>query len=609
MKPTKIVTAFLSLTLMTYFSAHQVRAEVILFSEDFSTGLDRWLPVRDAGASWKVLDGKAQATITTGSTLSELVPKDEFWDSSWKNIEYELEFTPLAGLDRNLSFGYLDNANRYDIHFLSGGFIFSRIKNGYVPFSRNLPFNLVNGQSYQVKIKQFNGHITLTIDNQVVMDEADLSYDGNAGKISMIAGAGSAYPTKVLYDDIVVRALDNTSQPLPSPTPVPQPSPPVTPHPSPSASEVSLNVPLLRQDDPLWGSQEYDTARKWSNQPTISRWGCALTSMAMIMQFYGMHTLPSGQPLTPQTLNTWLKSQPDGYVGDGALNWLAVTRLTRLISSNLNTPKLEYSAKNGADMSLAQAEITHQKPVILQVDGHFVVGKGNKSDPVDLLIHDPAKENTSFSSLNKPLLSTRLFQPTQTDLSYLLLVHQPQLQITVKNSQGQTMVLEAVIDTLTAENNSPESSPTFTQTYLPKPADGIYSISVSQSQLKPYQLQIFSYDKQGNASSFQPSGMVGPNPLQLQLEYSSSKPSQLKPKGSLRQFRQDWQWLKKSGVPMNALLYLAIDKLCALGQDLPLRNQRNIAELMIREINRHPKLFSSNTRQYLLQQLLHLQQH
>lgn len=43
-----------------------------------------------------------------------------------------------------------------------------------------------------------------------------------------------------------------------------------------------INVPLIKQSDPLWGSNEYDSAIKWSpTSPTISSWGCAMTSAVM----------------------------------------------------------------------------------------------------------------------------------------------------------------------------------------------------------------------------------------------------------------------------------------------------------------------------------------
>src|SRR5688572_30899130 len=53
-------------------------------------------------------------------------------------------------------------------------------------------------------------------------------------------------------------------------------------------------------------------------------------------------SLPNNAELSPASLNDWLNAQPDGYLGEGAINWLAVSRLTQQMAKTLRTPKLEY---------------------------------------------------------------------------------------------------------------------------------------------------------------------------------------------------------------------------------------------------------------------------
>lgn len=91
---------------------------------------------------------------------------------------------------------------------------------------------------------------------------------------------------------------------------------------STSTSDTGSNtVPLLKQTSEPWQGLEYDSASIWNPSNTsINTWGCALTSAAMVLQYYNYTKLPDGTALDPGTLNTWLKNQPDGYVGNGLVN-------------------------------------------------------------------------------------------------------------------------------------------------------------------------------------------------------------------------------------------------------------------------------------------------
>ncbi len=599
MKLTSIVSgSMLSLTLLTLVSVSQVKAQVVLFTEDFSAGFEKWQPVRDEGQYWQVVDGKAEVLIGRGSTLSEMVPRDEYWHTSWKHVEYEWEFTPVEGADRNLSFAYQDNLNRYDVHFLPTGFELARVRDGQVPFSRNGAYTLVNGQTYLVKLQFNQGRILLTIDGQTIIDVQDVSYDGNAGKISLIGGTGSAYPTRIRYDNLVVRALDDTAQPLPSPLPstFPSPTPDITPIPEP----ISLNVPLLKQFDSLWSDSIYDQARRWSDQPTIKRWGCALTSMVMVMQSYGMNVLPNGTLLTPGSLNQWLQNQPDGYVGNGNLNWLAVTRLTKQISHKLQTPVLEYRAHVSPALTTAINEISAQKPVILQLPGHFVVGYGLTDTQTDIQIHDPAFDKTRLSQHPDELISTRTFQPSHTDLSYLLILHSPETKITLTGPEQQILNLTAVSEFIAASDDITQNNGQLMASYLPTPPSGDYELAISQTKTSEYQLHILAYDKKGVPSVFQTQGKVGPQPQSFTIAYRSAKASEIKPKNVLGGFRKDLRNWQKQYHLFPSWQYQFIDQLCALGEKLPAHQQKKIIATITSQIRR----LSSSLRPVLKKSLL-----
>jgi hypothetical protein len=71
---------------------------------------------------------------------------------------------------------------------------------------------------------------------------------------------------------------------------------------------------LFKQNDPLWANAIYDHASDWSSEPTMSRWGCALSSVAMLLKAYGYHNLPNGEVLSPLSLNQWLMEETDGIL-------------------------------------------------------------------------------------------------------------------------------------------------------------------------------------------------------------------------------------------------------------------------------------------------------
>jgi hypothetical protein len=131
----------------------------------------------------------------------------------------------------------------------------------------------------------------------------------------------------------------------------------------------SLNLPDIKQYSSPWGLMEYNSATNWySSDPTITRWGCALTSASMVLQYHG-------HDVFPDTLNSWLLNQPDGYIGNGYLNWLAVSRYSLQNQSPSSSP-LEFRLFNEPNDPHLKQDINNDQPVIVRVPGHFVTVKG-----------------------------------------------------------------------------------------------------------------------------------------------------------------------------------------------------------------------------------------
>src|SRR5689334_9685211 len=85
------------ITLFAY-SPQRARAQEVLFEDDFSNGLTKWQPTRDNGSMWSIVDGKAYVDVQRYYYVTEMIPKDQYWNNNWHNIEYELDFTPLEGV-------------------------------------------------------------------------------------------------------------------------------------------------------------------------------------------------------------------------------------------------------------------------------------------------------------------------------------------------------------------------------------------------------------------------------------------------------------------------------------------------------------------------------
>ena len=547
-----------------------------IFEDDFSDDLHKWQPTRDMGSLWHLNDGHVDVTVDISSYITELVPKDEYWTPTAKDVAYELDYTPLQGVDRNISFDFGDVRNWCEIHFVDSLYNLVRLENGVVTLNIFNPYILKNGETYHIRIQFTQGRIQIFINDTMIVNEADVLNALTHGKIGLKVGTGYSYPTTVRFDNVTVR---NLSAPLPSPTPTPVPQ------------EKNLHVSLWKQSDPTWKFSEYDHASLWAagDAITMQRWGCAVTSMAMILRYYGMTTLPDGQLLTPLTLNNWLKAQRDGFINGGSVNWLAVTRLTREISSILGTPKLEYAWISNA-LATAKNEITNNRPVIMQLPGHFLVGDGIPVDNSTILIKDPAYTYTRLDQHERdgrPLQSVRQFVPSHTDLSYLQVVHAPEARIVIKNLQHEMLPSIDAEERLSDFENPLSTSPRMIVTQLPKPAEGTYIVEMTQqigTVATPQTITLYTYDQNGEVTIQEFSNVTFNTHPIFTIQYKKNGPSQissnLPTKMSWAQFRLDVARLRASGDIKNASVSQYLDVLARWIEQLPPNRQRLLIDVL-----------------------------
>ncbi|MBD3250135.1 MAG: hypothetical protein GF381_01010 [Candidatus Pacebacteria bacterium] len=500
----RLIVAFLLSLLVFLLSRQPVFAHLelleksmieqnLVFADNFDQGLERWQSTRGSLLDWSTVDGWAKAEIDLWYYPTELIPKPEFWQPSWQNYVFAFDFMPETNGDLNWAWGYQNQDNWYEIHFFNGDWHLVRLENGQQVFNRFGDFRLKAEQVYQVKILFNQGQISFWIDDVLIFEGQDHSYAGQSGPIALKATTGMAGPTRVRYDNIRVWLVNDES------------------------SSLVLGLDRFFQHDPRWAEQEYNGASFWSTQPTIERWGCALSSLAMILRYFDYVSLPDGSQLDPGSLNQWLRHQPDGYVGQGALNWLAGSRLSKILSDELSIigrqfPKLEFYRTSMPSVSDIISKIKDNRPIILQIPGHFLVAHGFNQVKDDIVIADPAYQYTQLSQHRQSVFSMIDYQPSQTDLSSIMLVYPADITVELIQPQLETQLFTDTLASfdqindgleglllLHPQNQELNSNPV--TRLIQKPATGNYQFIVgeagSSAADKIYPIEFYIYDAVG----------------------------------------------------------------------------------------------------------------
>jgi hypothetical protein len=415
------------------------------------------------------------------------------------NFNFQFEFTPLQGADHNLVWNFIDDKNYYQAHLNGGAIWVTRFINGQgiLSVAKNFPTTL--GQTYALEFKQQGSQVTILIEGEPVIDFVDwTSNEQSRGQVGFKLAPGSVIPVESRFTNISVTDPNLTSLP----------------------------VELIKQTDPAWSGLIYDTANLWSSQPTMGRWGCAVTSLTMIMRSYGLSTMPDGAPTTPAALNAWLITQPDGYVGQGLVNWFAATRLIAQISDQYSTtakplPKLEFAYQSTAWPARLQSAIANHQPAIVQVPGHFVVAHGFDQLTKDFLIRDPFYDFTHLSS-HPPALSLRLFTPSQTDLSAIVVIHRPSVRVEIRNTAGDNLT-QTWTEWLDSDPLG-EQTESWQFSVVNQPADDTYQLSLDGAQADG-DVQILIYNREAEAQNLTPLKNETNDFAQLNLELQFSKTS------------------------------------------------------------------------------------
>lgn len=443
---------------------------------------------------WQINNQVLHANLSQSNRLSTLVPKDEFWQGM---TEYTVDFIfkVFDKSDKNFVVGMRDTGNFYDFHFYNNQLIVEDIRLGNSLHSASVPFALTTNKDYSVHLFYSKEKIELLIDGQLVFaTDKFWSPPIYGGKFGLKIATGSVAQSHASFDQIEIKELANKDV-------------------------------LFKQNDPLWGEKIYDHADLWSKQPAMSNWACALSSGAMLLRHYGFQFLENGEELNPWSLNQWLLSQADGYIANGLVNWLAISRLSAQLSKikNDSLPKLEFTyfkASEAENMNVLRENLNDDLVQIAASTKHFFLVKDYLEETHDFLIKDPLYDYTLLTKSVEKIDSLRLFKPSFTDLSYILLVIPKKLHYSLADSFGKEITNFNLIEE-SIVNGEENIGQDYDLLYYPKPNAMAFNLLLSANfdQELLSKTKLYFYQQDGTVQS--------PNLIELLGKQDLSKLNQI----------------------------------------------------------------------------------
>lgn len=144
---------------------------------------------------------------------------------------------------------------------------------------------------------------------------------------------------------------------------------------------MRLDVPNFRQDWEPWKYQKLGFS-----SGDIEMTGCALTSLAMVLKYYGADT-------DPEELNQWLKDN-GGFVAKNAIVW---SKAAEKVDGLQYLGTVDF--RDGADLDRIKSEIDNGYPVIARMNykgsGHYAVICGYEGNT--FFMNDPWYEDPSHT--------------------------------------------------------------------------------------------------------------------------------------------------------------------------------------------------------------------
>lgn len=456
------------------------------FTDDFSKDLSKWevksnnCRYESKPSEWKIENGKLGIKIDGGNCYTDISPTDKEWGEIGDNYIAEFDMLIGKGTDHHFAFRYKNPNSWYNFHIQSPNVLVLQMMKsppgGYIYHG-----DFSEGKVIHFKVVVYKETLKIYIGSnpeELLVYNPDMGAFHPTGKIALQGTAGGDPISETWFDNVVVNSIPD--------------------------NDISLMVPPIKQTGGSWGGQVYDSADIWSPvKPTISDWGCALTSAAMILNFYGINKFPDGTDINPGTLNSWLKTEKDGYVENGFVNWLAISRLSKIAGKSDNNPKFKDKSLelqiNNNDKDLLSKDIKNYQPDILDLSNHFVVAKGISGDTFE--INDPYYDYTNLKDGYEDKFYNMIrYVPSYSDLSYMMITSPINTNIKIFNNNGNQVGFPFTNTPLKIEKGDSFNSLGQKIYYLPKPDSGEYKLEAASETDDNFPVSFYFYNKDGEVT-------------------------------------------------------------------------------------------------------------
>lgn len=260
--------------------------------------------------------------------------------------------------------------------------------------------------------------------------------------------------------------------------------------------ELSLGVPLFKQTDPQWALNEYDhgaSQELWCGT-TIADCGCALSSLAMIADYHGVHMSPDGSLTSPESLNTYFNQDAvcsaegcasKGYVY-GNVRWTAIQSYSAEAHALFGTDMLVYAGSGGFDESVIQDDITSGNPVVAKApeQSHWFVLGGLSGN--SYFVNDPLFDEDLLSGkYNNTVSAIRRFRTSESAHSSIDVYSKSREDILIEGPADATVLHEEKIDSRALQSSK------ITWYHIQNPPSGMYAITANE------EIVLYTEDTQG----------------------------------------------------------------------------------------------------------------
>lgn len=304
----------------------------------------------------------------------------------------------------------------------------------------------------------------------------------------------------------------------------------------PGARDKVLNVPLFKQgvapyndNNPSWERLEYDDGKSqslWCGT-TMAQCGCATTSIAMVLGFYGVIKDPDGNPTTPATVNNYFKQGSKCGAGGcislgyryGLVRWGAAADYSAAVNKRFGTQKIAFNGRGTYDADTVRQDINNDRPVILEnvAQTHWSAATGiaghtfTINDPFysRTRLDDPAygndaktmvryiKTSSDFSSIEVAALAPA--QILVTDQSGRRIGFDPSTGTIVEEIPNSTYVFQhALADDTDEQKTSPPLDAGINIVELSIPQANTYTIEVVSQASQLYSFAVYGSDRDAN---------------------------------------------------------------------------------------------------------------